>query len=288
MKQAPLYASVGQQIGEISDPEVVVGQIKNIAPRATDLKPVISVLLNDGTLHHNVDVLFCGGTNGAGYVHQPLEIGGYVYCLKTFSNAPLVAIGGALKPAEIGFEQGLSVADDNSDRKSYNVRDLVLYNDGNKINLTHLNGIVIDSERTIRMQLGENAALRVSRFGQTQDNTLDGSEFIDNLFAYIKELEDKINQHSQWIQNATPIVNQQFVAAAGVHTTAATAARALQPPNEPLAQLEDANAREDNQAAADTLALGEGAGTALSTTTEVAKDYARQALNPYIQTPFKG
>lgn len=286
MIQAPLYRAVGQQISEVANPEIVVGQIKNISPRDIDMKPMISVLLKDGTLHHNVDVLFNSSTNGQGYIHLPLEVGGYVYCLKTYENAPLVAIGGALKPTEIAFEQALSVAADNSDRKAKNIRDLILYNDGNTVNLTHLNGVVIDSERTIRMQLGENAAFRISRYGASQDNVLDGSEFIDKLFAYIKELEDKINAQADWIKAAQPAIYKQFELMTTAHLEAAAAAQAIG--DSVTAANETAEANIDAQNAVETETLSFAAAEHLDTTTEEAKDYAREALNRYVQTPYKG
>ena len=286
MIQAPLYRAVGQQISEIANPEVVVGQIKNISPRPSDLKPMISVLLTDGTLHHNVDVLFNSSTNGQGYIHLPLEVGGYVYCLKTYENSPLVAIGGALKPSEIGFEQGLSVASDSSDRKAKNIRDLILYNDGNTVNLTHLNGVVIDSERTIRMQLGENAAFRISRYGVSQDNVLDGSEFIDKLFAYIQELEDKINEQADWIKQAQPAIFKTYENMYNEHLDAAAEAQLLNDQATFASESAEALIDAENARVSDSLSIP--AARHVSTTTEEAKDYAREAINNYVQTPFKG
>lgn len=285
MKKAPIYNSLDEQYTEDASPEIIVGQIKNISVRGDDLKPLMTIKLKDGTFHHNVETISSGGTNGFSYVHMPLEIGGFVYCLKTYENAPIFCIGGAIKPKNMGFETGLSVASVFSDRKTNNVRDLILQNDDNKINLTHLNGLVLDSEKMIRMQLGENGVLRISRFGRVGDNILDGSKFIDLLFDYISVLEEKINQHSAWINNASPIVNQQFTAAAGVHAQAALAA--TNSGNAVLAASEGAEADLDTQRAADTLTLGATAGVDLTPTAAEEKQNVRKALNPYVQTPIQ-
>lgn len=287
MKQAPIYNALGRQYTEVANPEILVGQIKNITIRSSDIKPMLTVRLNDGSLHHNVEIINNGTATGNGYIHTPIDVGGFVYCLKTYENQPLVCLGGALKPQELGIEKGDSVASINSDRKAYNMKDLFLVNDENKVNLTHLNGLVLESEKQIRLQLGEDALLRISRFGKSGDNILDGSKFIDILFAYIKMLEEKINQHSQWIENATPQVAAAFTEAADVHRLAAIAARALSPPNEPLARIEDENQKDDSKSARDTVELSLSGGTPLSVTSATAKTNARTALNPYVQTPFQ-
>ena len=118
MKQAPIYSSLPQNPNEVANPQILVGQIKNITVRSTDLKPMLSVRLNDGSLHHNVEMINNGAATGFAYVHIPIEIGGFVYCLKTFENQPLVCLGGADKPKDLAIEQGDSVASVDSDRKA--------------------------------------------------------------------------------------------------------------------------------------------------------------------------
>ena len=285
MKQAPIYASMGTNPNEVANPQIIVGQIKNITVRSSDIKPMLSVRLTDGSLHHNVEMINNGSATGYGYIHIPIEIGGFVYCLKTYENQPLVCLGGADKPKDLAIEHGESTAGVDSDRKAYNIRDLFLTNDGNKVNLTHLNGLVLESDKMIRLQLGENAVFRMSRFGRAGDNVLDGSKFIDYLFAYIALLEEKINQHSEWIQNATPQIAAGFSSDAAANTLEATAQ--ANAGNVAFAATLTQKAREETQAANDAISLALTAGVAISETTATAKLDARTALNPYVQTPYQ-
>lgn len=285
MKQAPIYEAFRENPMEVANPQVIVGQIKNITVRSSDIKPMLSVRLTDGTLHHNVEMINNGSATGYGYIHIPIEIGGFVYCLKTYENQPLVCLGGADKPKDLAIEHGESTAGVDSDRKAYNIRDLFLTNDGNKVNLTHLNGLVLESDKMIRLQLGENAVFRMSRFGRAGDNVLDGSKFIDYLFAYIALLEEKINLHSQWIQNATPQIAAGFASDAAANTLEATAQ--ANAGNVAFAATLESKAQDERDAAEEAIELALTAGVAISETTATAKLDARTALNPYVQTPYQ-
>ena len=74
MKQAPIYASMGTNPNEVANPQIIVGQIKNITVRSSDIKPMLSVRLTDGSLHHNVEMINNGSATGYGYIHIPIEI----------------------------------------------------------------------------------------------------------------------------------------------------------------------------------------------------------------------
>jgi len=285
MIQSPTYQALGQEISELSSPRAIIGEIMDIVMRSSDLQPILTVKTNDGRIHKNVEVLNTGSTNGSSYTHYPLEVGGLVHILIFSENAPVLAVGGALKPQHVILEKGVSMASNDSDRKAFTVRDYIMLNDGNYINLTSLNGIVLDSKKQIRLQLNEEAVLRISRFGKCGDNILDGSHFIDILFAYIKILEDKLNQHSEWIQNATPQIAAGFKAAAAVHATEATVF--TNAGEVTAAARETRNAEEDRQSAQDAITLAIDAGAPVSITTATAKSNARKAINPYIQTPLK-
>ncbi len=285
MIQSPTYQALGQEISEQSSPRAIIGEIMDIVMRPSDLQPILTVKTNDGRIHKNVEVLNTGSTNGNSYTHYPLEIGGIVHILVFSENAPVLAIGGALKPSHVILEKGVSVAGNDSDRKAFTVRDYIMLNDGNYINLTSLNGIVLDSKKSIRLQLNEEAVLRISRYGKCGDNILDGSHFIDILFSYIKVLEDKINAQSEWIKQASPILEQQFTAAAEEHTAQAATYTANNFFTE--AAEETQKATEDAQSALYMKTNGPIVGQPLSISSATAKTNSRKAINPYIQTPLK-
>jgi len=285
MIHAPVYQSLGQEITEISNPRALLGEIVDVVIRSSDLKPILTIKLNDGQIHRNVEVINSGSSNGSAYTHYPLEVGGLVHVLMFSENAPVLAIGGALKPSHLVLEKGVSIAANDSDRKAFTTRDYIMLNDGNYINLTSLNGIVLDSKKSIRLQLNEEAVLRISRYGKCGDNILDGSQFIDILFSYIKVLEDKINAQSEWIKQASPILEQQFTLAAEEHTAQALIYTSNNFFTE--AAEETQKAIEDTQSALYMKTNGPIVGSPLSITSSTAKTNSRKAINPYIQTPLK-
>lgn len=100
-------------------------------------------------------------------------------------------------------------------------RDLRLQHHGSEINLSEESGVTLSSTSTLRVQLPAGGVCRVSSGGVSDNHTLSAQPFLDELYAYIAELE-------------TAVVNMQaHIAAitAALSLTLPTAAAAATPPS---------------------------------------------------------
>lgn len=254
---------------------------------------VIEIWDNDGEYYKGVKVCSVGG-NTLVWSNFPLRKGQNVTIIKAGEYSHPVCIGSTEKVINEDDLASLTpiiatsadVVNVDEDVVSNYSTDWSIVNNGNQLKVTENNGSVLHSAQQVRIQLMEQAILRISKDGATVDNPLNGQQFIDTLFAYLDVLEAKVNANSAAVASQAPYVAKLGPTVdADAHAAAALGYRGQQPPAEPLALIEDANEAEDRAIAADVEAKGVAANVALSITSAQTKTNAEGNLNQNITIP---
>jgi len=220
MYQAYKNMNNGASLTEAVIEEVKVNEVGQVLIDVTD---------NDGEFFSNVKICGVGG-NTVVWSNFPIRKRQRVKLLKCGVYSHPVCLGATekiineddlsnLKPLIVTSS---TVVGNDEDVVSNYTTDWSVVNNGNQLKITENNGVVANSSQMLRLQLFENALLRISKDGSTVDNPLNGQQFIDTLFAYLDALEAKVNANSQFVTAAAPGVTAAY-------TAAATAANAVTP-----------------------------------------------------------
>jgi len=251
---------------------------------------LIDVIDDSGDFFNNVKICGVGG-NTIVWSNFPIRKKQRVKLLKCGDYSHPICLGATekiineedlsnLKPLIVSSS---TVVGNDEDVVSNYTTDWAVVNNGNQLKITENNGVVANSSQMLRLQLFENALLRISKDGSTIDNPLNGQQFIDTLFAYLDALETKVNANSAAIGAQAPYSSAAATAAGAVHTTAA--ATATGQGNAVLAASETAAAVVDNTAASNITSTAATAATALTTTSATTKTSAEGNINQNIRIP---
>lgn len=281
-----MYNAYNQMNNSASLTEAVIEEV-----HVNELGQVlIDVTDNDGEFFRNVKICGVGG-NTIVWSNFPIRKKQRVKLLKCGVYSHPVCLGATekiinkedlstLKPLIV---KSTVVVGSDEDVVSNYTTDWSVVNNGNQFKVTENNGVVAHSSQMLRLQLFENALLRISKDGSTIDNPLNGQQFIDTLFAYLDALEIKVNANSAAIGAQAPYSSAAATAAAGVHTAAA--ATATGQGNAVLAATETAAANKDTAAATNITTTATTASTALTTTSATTKTSAEGNINQNIRIP---
>ena len=220
-----------------SQPKTIQARIQSISTDGGLVR--YNVVDELGNRFNGVSIVQQSG-NTAGFTHTPFQIGQDVILLTTSNNDTPYILGSIYKPPSfpIPVETDATRIQSTTDNDTVIQSDYFLGNGGNFINLSGQNGTTISANDVMRLQLKNNANLRISANGSdNNDNPLNGQEFIDSLFAYLAVLEAKVTAGGAAIAALqavlatvqTPPISQigaQINTASGASAAAATLAAA--------------------------------------------------------------
>lgn len=180
--------------GDFSQPQVIRSKIREIHVNQLDNSLTFEVVDNIGNFYSDVSFIVSSPGGNFSFTQPPFRVGDEVYLLKTTANAPVYIIGSVYKSGLNVVQTTPVVPSTNEDDKTAAASDYIFENDGNRINLADSRGVVIDANPSVRIQLGTNGYLRISKDGQAQELALNGITFIQNLYAYTGELRARNKQ----------------------------------------------------------------------------------------------
>jgi hypothetical protein len=133
------------------------------------------------------------GTGGANnYSNVSIEKNQEVIIILTGTATSPYILGTTFRSSVSGIQIDESVADNNKDYQNIAINNDFRKVGLNSLNITKNNGIILNSAQNIRLQMMLGGKLRISSAGQTIDNPLNGQQFIDELFSYINNLENRL------------------------------------------------------------------------------------------------
>jgi hypothetical protein len=104
----------------------------------------------------------------------------------------------------------------NQDYNDFHIEDHHVENAYSFINISEPAGVSIAGDPRISMQLPADGLFRISADNVAANKVLNGMPFLDNLFDYIQELENKVNAMSTYISAVAPLVSAQAQALAAI------------------------------------------------------------------------
>jgi len=247
-------------------------------------KVIVTVVDDTGEFHNQLFFnLPCGGGMQT-WGNYPVQVNHQVLLYMPPYGEPII-IGSQYKPTDQNLiANQTDTTDADTDVSEYSTADWIASNYDNRLMLSKLNGLILNTNQDARLQLnGDNSVFRISKGGATIDNPLNGQQFIDTLFAYLDLLEAKVNANSAAIGAQAPYSSAAATAAAGVHSAAASTASGAG--NAALAATETAAANEDTAAATNITTTATTASAPLTLTSAQTKEAAEGNLNLNIKIP---
>jgi hypothetical protein len=180
--------------GDLSQPQVIRSKIREIHVNQLDNSLTFEVVDNLGNFYSDVSFIVAAPGGNFSFTQPPFRVGDEVYLLKTTANAPVYIIGSVYKSGLNVVQTTPVIPSTNEDDKTAAASDYIFENDGNRINLADSRGVVIDANPSVRIQLGTNGYLRISKDGQAEELAINGITFIDNLYQYTSELRARNKQ----------------------------------------------------------------------------------------------
>lgn len=176
------------QRGDRSRPTITVATIVELSIREFDNRVTCEVVDALGNFHKNVETIMQGGGTPTSFTSSPYVVGQEVYLIQMSHNEPPYIIGSVFKSSSIVPSMDVEFSDAAQDRNVVGVRDYVISNRGNMLNLSDYYGAIISANRDIRLQLGQNGILRISKDGLCDDYPIRGAAFITALHNYLEEI----------------------------------------------------------------------------------------------------
>ena len=203
------------QKGDRSRPTITVATIVEISIREFDNMVTCEVVDALGNFHKNVETIMQGGGTPTSFTSSPYTVGQEVYLIQMSHNELPYIIGSVFKSSAIVPSLDTEFSNAAQDRNVVGVRDYVISNRGNMLNLSDSYGAIISANRDIRLQLGQNGILRISKDGLCDDYPLRGAAFITKLHDYLEEMRA--------IQDSVKAMVSQIEATQNLESAAATA-----------------------------------------------------------------
>ena len=146
----------------------------------------------NGNFYTNCEVISQGSGGQKGYNNVSIEKNQEVVIILTGRNSSPYVLGTTYRSSLANIQLQSEERSRNDDIYTITINDDYRKVGLNSTSVTEKNGIIINSAQDIRMQLMLGGKLRISACGQTNDNPLNGQAFIDNLFTYIQNLENRL------------------------------------------------------------------------------------------------
>lgn len=282
--------------GDIAQPKLERAVITNIIVDPTDNSLIFQVNTEKGDTYDNVRFLAnCSGSQSS-YLQPGFEKGDEVYILTTTANAAKFILGSVFKSG-INVTQTTPIqAPQNTNVKTASTSDYIIENGGNRLNLSKTNGIVLDANESVRIQLGNNGFFRISQNGVADELVLNGQEFVDTIHAYLSEIRAKYRALEATVDTLQDQVAQIANVTLGISSTLQGAFTAVPPGGEAAAlaavALAMTTTHVPNATAADNLStfvqddLNEALDLPLRLAS-TAKVESLNTLNPIIRIPKK-
>lgn len=163
--------------------------------------PYADVLDEYGNLFTECSTLGIGG-NEYNWSNNPLKKGMQVVLLPTGFNSKAIILGSVFKPRNISDDKKGMILEDtetaqSSDHLKMSSQDYILQvgeeTQNSYLQLTPKNGVVIETDNIVRIQLPQDGILRISSDRQIIDEPLNGQQFINVITPFFQSLAS-INQ----------------------------------------------------------------------------------------------
>ena len=171
-------------------PTLVRGNITRVSVRNIDNLVVCDVLDQLGNFHKSVETIVQNTGGAESFTNLGYDVGNEVFLIQTSHNSQPYILGSVSKPASFEVSRDIEFSDNSFDRESVVASDYIIANKGNKINLSEDYGITQTSNQDIRLQLGANGILRISKNGLCEDFPLNGMAYITAINNYLDEMRD--------------------------------------------------------------------------------------------------
>ena len=152
----------------------------------------------------------------------PIQEEQEVYILFTVPNEPVYVLGSIYHPTYEKVQQFTPYVPIEEELNSFSKNDYFVSNNGNSINITSANGLIFQSESNIRLGLGEESKLRISKDGKSGELLLGGTQFLLERKKYIDELDAKIVKMEEVLTSLTAAVGAMHTAITGIGNTGNT------------------------------------------------------------------
>jgi len=146
----------------------------------------------NGNYYTGCEVITPGSGGSNGYSNTLIEKNQEVIIILTGSSTPPYILGTTFRSSLANIQINETQSDSNVDYQNVSINNDYRKVGLNSINLTKNNGIILNSSQNIRLQMMLGGKLRISSAGETVDNPLNGQQFIDALFGYIENLENRL------------------------------------------------------------------------------------------------
>lgn len=150
------------------------------------------VIDENGNYYTACEVISQGSGGSNGYATPSIEKNQQVVIILTGQNSSPLVLGTTYRSSLANIQLTSETASSNNDYHTLTINDDYRKVGLNSIQVTEKNGINLSSAQDIRLQLMLGGKLRISAAGQTVDNPLNGQQFIDELFSYINNLENRL------------------------------------------------------------------------------------------------
>lgn len=163
--------------------------------------PYADVLDEYGNLYTECSTIGLGG-NQYTWSNNPLKKDMLVVLLPTGYNSKAVILGSTFKPRNISEDsKGMETEDtetvQSSDHLKISIEDYIVQvgeeGQNSYLQLTPKNGVVIETDNIVRIQLPKDGILRISSDRQIIDEPLNGQQFINVITPFFQSLAS-INQ----------------------------------------------------------------------------------------------
>jgi len=182
--------------GDYGRPTITMATITEVGIRDLDNLVVCEVMDAMGNFHKGVETIMPGGGSSENFTSSPYTAGQEVFLIQMSHNEPPYIIGSVFKSASIVPSRNIEFSDTGEDRNVVGVRDYVISNRGNILNLTDAYGVVVSANKDIRLQLGNEGILRISKNGLCDDYPIKGAQFLTHYNDFTGEMYDKLEQAS--------------------------------------------------------------------------------------------
>ena len=146
----------------------------------------------NGNFYTGCEVISPGTGGNNGYANVSIEKNQEVIIILTGTSTPPYILGTSFRSSLANIQVQETKSNDNNDYQTISANNDYRRVGLNSINITKENGVIINSAQNIRLQMMLGGKLRISSAGQTIDNPLNGQQFIDELFSYINNLENRL------------------------------------------------------------------------------------------------
>lgn len=185
--QSNLYRESYQDISRADIVKCVVTDVVNLGSSWG-----ANVMDSNGNIYNNVAVISSLAGSSRAFSVIPIYGGQEVYVLKTSPNKPKYIIGGIFKSSVETVDTFIPFIPIEQDFDAICRSDYVVNNNGNQLNLSSANGVIIKSDGNVRIQLSDEGKFKISKDGVAGEFALNATRFLVERKPYIDELNAKI------------------------------------------------------------------------------------------------